>query len=867
MKNLVKISLFAALVAMATSVWANPIREVRGGKRVAIDKHEIVDLIFSSSQQSAAPFEEAFDALFISPDGREQLVPAFYSGGNNWTVRFSASQSGEWSYTTQSALKGLGGKKGVVEVSSTPHQGNKGAVRVSEANPQKFVRESGDDFFMMGFECDFLFALNYHNEESTPQLDEMLDKVAEERFNYMIMNVYGYDIKWEQDERLSEVPQYLFGADETIFPFLGSNSDPDYSSLNIDFFDRLDRLMLKLNERDIVSHLMIYVWSKKVAWPELESTEGNRYFDYVVKRYQAFPNVVWDISKEALGYNRVDLDFINRRIDRLRSIDSFDRLVSVHDYRYCSERPESVDFIIKQDWGLQFYPQMLHLHRTYTDKPSFNIEHGGYEQAEYAIYDNGNYYDAQTCLRRNYEAVFAGAYPTHYWQGTSWNVIIYDWWKLDEQTHYRPKMEYYRYMAEFFDRYPYSSLKPNPPFNSSGYCMSDGEGLYLIYQPKESRKVEVHQIKKLSQGGVKYQWYNVTTGEYSPLVELSSIGDFSMPAAPWYQQSDAIFIMHTTPQAQSLPRLVITTDINIDSGDPDDRQSMAHLFHYSDELDIRAIIIDRAGAQGVEATMMALDAYRKDYFNESYNFRQMGFTHPDTLESRIYTSQQAAQMGLIGKIADEDSSPLYVAVWGHMAAVRGALEKRPEIADKLRVLTIGTEYKSPYDTADCGVRNWNDNDGHREAIFNDSRFTSLWWIENNWGYNGMFDGERPAEFMGELQAYGALGCHITEAVAKVAWSQYFRVGDTPTIMYFIDNANLDDPLHYNLGGYFAKPYPEQHPNYYIDAAPDSSWNYANPCQEWGRAKEEVDARGAQMTLRRDKMYESYIRKLDRVYQK
>ncbi len=864
MKHLQKITLSLLLTLFATALWATPIEVVKGGKSAAVDLYQIIDLSFTASQRSDAPFEEEFNAIFTSPTGEQQVIPAFYTGERGWSVRFSASQSGRWSYTTQSSLKGLGGKRGVVEVSDEPYQGSRGGVVVSERDPQKFERESGDDFFMLGFECDFLFALDYHCEGETEQLDQFLDRVALDRFNYMVMNVYGYDIKWEQDERLDDVPQYIFGAKDDMFPFLGSNTDPDYSSLNIDFFDRLDRVMLKLNERDIIAHLMIYVWSKKVAWPELESVEGNRYFDYVVKRYQAFPNLVWDISKEALGYARVDEDFIARRMERLREIDSFDRLATVHDFRYCNARPETVDFIVKQDWGLQFYSQMLNLHRTYSDKPSFNIEHGGYEQAEYAIYSNGNYFDAETCLRRNYESVFAGAYPTHYWQGTSWNVIIYDWWKLDPATHYHPKMEYYRYMAEFFDRYPYGSLKPIPPFNSSGYCMGDGEGLYMIYMPKESRKAEVHQIKKLSQGGVSYQWFNVTSGEYSPLVELSSFADFTMPPAPWYLQSDAILILHTTP-IEEKPRLVITTDINIDSGDPDDRQSMAHLFHYCDELDIRAIIIDRPGAQGVEATQMVIDAYREDYFNEMYNFRQLGYTHPDTLQNRLYTAHDAAKMGLIGKIADQSSSPLYVAVWGHMAALRAAVDARPEIAQKLRVLTIGTEYKSPYDTEECGVRNWNDTDGHREAIFNDPKFADMWLVENNWGYNGMFAGERPAQFMVQLQEYGALGQHITDVVAKVAWSQYFRVGDTPTIMYFIDNGALNDPLQYNLGGYFAKPYPTERPNYYIDAAPNSKWNYADPCAEWGSAKEEVDARSAEMTQRRDVMYDSYIRKLNRLY--
>lgn len=57
-------------------------------------------------------------------------------------------------------------------------------------------------------------------------------------------------------------------------------------------------------------------------------------FDYLVKRYQAFPNLIWDISKEALAYGMDDMDYIVERIDRLRKLDGHKRLVTVHDYNF-----------------------------------------------------------------------------------------------------------------------------------------------------------------------------------------------------------------------------------------------------------------------------------------------------------------------------------------------------------------------------------------------------------------------------------------------------------------------------------------------------------------------------------------------------
>lgn len=173
-----------------------------------------------------------------------------------------------------------------------------------------------------------------------------------------------------------------------------------------------------MHDKRIASHLMIYVWNKLVAWPGMNTNADNMYFDYVVKRYQAFPNIVWDISKEALYYGRADEDYIHGRIQRLKANDKYNRLVSVHDYKYCSNFPDKVDFISSQNWSHNIYNKMLEAKTKFKNKPIFNIEHGGYEESPYTVF-TGDYTNAETCLRRNYMCLFAGVFTTYYWQGAS----------------------------------------------------------------------------------------------------------------------------------------------------------------------------------------------------------------------------------------------------------------------------------------------------------------------------------------------------------------------------------------------------------------------------------------------------------------
>ena len=69
-------------------------------------------------------------------------------------------------------------------------------------------------------------------------------------------------------------------------------------------------------------------------------------------------------------------------------------------------------------------------------KPVLNIEHGGYERGPYRVFV-GEYTSPETCLERAWQCVFAGTFPTHYWQGSAWNVLIADIESLPESQ--RPK--------------------------------------------------------------------------------------------------------------------------------------------------------------------------------------------------------------------------------------------------------------------------------------------------------------------------------------------------------------------------------------------------------------------------------------------
>lgn len=515
--------------------------EAKSASHSSIEQWEVIDIRLQSKILPENPYKTNIWATFThKTSGNTRRVPLVFNGDNEWLLRFSASTTGEWAYEIEANALALNESTGEVDVVKNADPSNKGAMVLGK-KPQTFSYEDGSDYFLVGFELDWLFALDYKSNEGLPKSEHMLSRLQTHGFNHIVMNIYAHDVSWKKDPKLAKFPEHEFGGDQDIFPFLGSNENPDFSRLNIEFFKKFDRTMHLLHDKRMVAHLMIYVWNKMVSWPDMNTPEDNMYFDYVVKRYSAFPNVVWDISKEALFYGRADEAYIKNRIERLRGMNSFDRLVTVHDYKYCSKYPEQVDFISTQDWGYDIYNRMLNVRKRFPDKVIYNIEHGGYEASPYLVFP-GDYVDPEVSVRRNWHTLFAGVYSTYYWQASSWNVIIYNPFEQPEDF-IKPRWDYFTHLSYFFKQYPFDEYVPVPGKNGSGMTLHNPEDdSYLVYVSKDNYQMSrlnwiLTPSKERPQRNL--QWFNTLTGEMSP---ISKIEKSQLFISPWRGTADAVLI-------------------------------------------------------------------------------------------------------------------------------------------------------------------------------------------------------------------------------------------------------------------------------------------------------------------------------------
>ena len=482
---------------------------VKDNARISGSQWRMVELRFNVSNVGDRPADDELSVRFEHSTGKRLDVPGFWNGGKQFLVRFTPPLPGEWRYTLRSSTQELDGWEGELQVAPAA-DGTLGGVIIDPEADDRLAFQNGDSYFPIAFECDWLFALDAQNPDDVPRTRQLVDRLADSGFNQVVMNVFAYDVNWPKDPSLR--PEHDFGS-PSVFPFKGNNEAPDHTRINVDYFKRLDRVIDSLAQRGIIAHLMIYVWNKRVNWPPANSPQDNRYFDYVVKRYQAYPNLIWDISKEALGYGHDDVNYITDRIHRLRKTDAHQRLITVHDYGYCRRFPKEVDFVSVQLWASELYGVMRNTVERFPGKPILNIEHGGYERSPYRVFV-GDYTSPETCLERAYQCVFAGTYPTHYWQGAAWNVVITDVDSLPEKD--RPKLGYYRHLDALVDKYRLNDLIAGEKHSNSGFCLTDQKKLFVYYVPKENDSVNLRLPKALRGGNMKGTWIDPFSGKSLP---------------------------------------------------------------------------------------------------------------------------------------------------------------------------------------------------------------------------------------------------------------------------------------------------------------------------------------------------------------
>jgi dienelactone hydrolase len=454
-----------------------------------------VELAFDSATPHENPFRVDFRAVLTAPDGSTRAVPGFFDGAGRWKLRVSLDQPGAWHLRTASDDTALNDRTARLHCHAQPPPGQHGPLRVDPAHPHHFVHADGTRFFHLGYECDWLWALDLGrtNLQRTRAFLNLLDRYG---FNVVMLNVYAHDTAW----RRGHSEEQDFGP-PALYPWAGSNDQPDHGRLNLAFWQHYDRVIRALYERGLQAHIMIKVYNKFVQWPEKDSPEEDLYLRTLVARYAAFPNVLWDFSKEA--FKESDTAYKLRFLARLRDLDPFDRLRTSHDDDDAYDRGDYDALLHYQsDQQHEAWHATVLRQRARRAWPVVNVEYG-YEQGPGGAEDK-TYPVAQSAdevTRRAWRIAMAGGYGVYYYTRTAWDILH------PEDT--PPGYTQQQRLRAFFEQIRYWEFEPRSGTGENGLCLArdDAEYVFLVEDAEALRCTLPEGLPAL-----RGQWFNPFTG-------------------------------------------------------------------------------------------------------------------------------------------------------------------------------------------------------------------------------------------------------------------------------------------------------------------------------------------------------------------
>ena len=468
-------------------------------------------LSFTSTAGKGNPYADVtdFKVTFTGPGGVKLTVPGFYAGNNVWKVRFAPTVAGTFTYVTASTQDStLNGLSGTVPAAAANPNGH-GALRVDPAHPHHYLYGDGTRPFQMGYELDWLGLMDFGNP-NVPKAKAVIDMVAAHGFSEVLMNAYAYDTSW----KAGKTSAFDFGPPAQI-AWPGTNANADQTRMNETYWQNYDNVIAYLFRKGITAHIFLRVYNKGVNWPANASANDNLYFRYVVARYQAYDNVVWDFSKET--YNESDQTYISGRLNLIAATDGYHRLRTLHDPdggqsqfpNYCDVAAHAGTFEFYTDQqSTQYATAVAALKKR--SMPYYNAEVTLYQVGNDGTFTYGPHSSAAAVLGASLEVAMAGGYFAYYYSLQAWDVDKYDEVPnaLDSYLHY----------VTFMKGTRWPTLAANDALIGGGatgkHCLANPGAEYIVY-------LAAAGTASLTIAGaaapLAAAWFNVSTGATSPL--------------------------------------------------------------------------------------------------------------------------------------------------------------------------------------------------------------------------------------------------------------------------------------------------------------------------------------------------------------
>ena len=265
-------------------------------------------------------------------------------------------------------------------------------------------------------------------------------------------------------------------------------------------------------------------------------------------------------------------------------------------------------------------------------------------------------------------------------------------------------------------------------------------------------------------------------------------------------------------------RVLVSTDAG--GSDPDDLQSLVHLFVYADAIELEGLVSSPPKQGRVPDILRVVDEYAKDYptlatYSADYptpeSLRRLTVQGAeDPSPERGWSQPTDGSRLIIERAHADDPRPLYVLVWGSLTDVAQALHDDPTIKESIRVFFIAS---------------WNRTMDEAAVAYVEREHPDLWMVRSERTFRGWYSGGDQsgdygnASFVAEhIAGHGALGDYFASLTPDDGGGETFgrgiiKMGDTPSLAWLL-RGNPDDPGEPSWGGQYARR--DDRPNRWVD---------------------------------------------------
>jgi hypothetical protein len=272
------------LILLLSSTISGGVADAR--KDLCPASERIVECTLESRKTYSDPFNDVDVDVIFDGRGQRWTVPAFWRGGNRWTVRFAPPTPGDYTYRvkstdpTNSDLNGHQGHVTIARFNGINPLFKGGLIRVS-ANGRYFEQADGTPFFWLG---DTWWTGLSDRLPWTGFQKLTLDRSAK-GFTVVLISA-----------GLTSSNEELAPTDPGFCNEGGCVWEPGFERINPKYFDFADRRIQFLLDHGIAP-AMIGGWRQVLA--QMGVNKMKQHWRYVIARYGAYP-VFWIGGNELL---------------------------------------------------------------------------------------------------------------------------------------------------------------------------------------------------------------------------------------------------------------------------------------------------------------------------------------------------------------------------------------------------------------------------------------------------------------------------------------------------------------------------------------------------------------------------------------